>query len=93
MKKHELEFPVDFMCEVLAVSSSGYYAWKARDNSGKEGRALRLLRAIEDVHKSSRATYGSPRIFAQLKGMGHEVGKTKVEKTMKTVPRSQSRNW
>jgi transposase InsO family protein len=83
MKSLEREYPVDFMCEILSVSTSGYYAWRKRDNSGKEGRELKLLRAIEDVHQSSRATYGSPRVFAQLKGMGHEVGKTKVERTMK----------
>ena len=83
MKALEKEYPVGFMGEILRVSTSGYYAWKKRDNSGKEGRELRLLRAIEDVHRSSRATYGSPRVFAQLKGMGHEVSKTKVERTMK----------
>lgn len=83
MKALEREYPVGFMCEILNVSTSGYYAWLKRDNSEKEGRELRLLRAIEDVHKSSRATYGSPRVFAQLKGMGHEVNKTTVERTMK----------
>lgn len=83
MRVLETEYPVDFMSEILNVSTSGYYAWRTRDNGGKEERELKLLRAIEDVHKSSRATYGSPRVFAQLRGMGHEVGKTKVERTMK----------
>ena len=83
MKCFEREYPVEFMSEVLNVSTSGYYAWRRRDNSRKEGRELRLLRAIEDIHKSSRATYGSPRILNQLVGMGHKVGKTKVERTMK----------
>ena len=83
MKIQEEEYPVDFMCGIFLVSKSGYYAWRKRDTSAKDGKQLRLLRAIEDVHKSSRATYGSPRVFAQLKGMGHEVGKTTVERTMK----------
>jgi len=83
MKTLEQEFPVDFMCDILAVSKSGYYAWRRRDHSPREERELKLLRVIEDVHKSSRGTYGSPRVYAQLKGMGHEVGKTKVERTMK----------
>lgn len=83
MKIQEEECPVDFMCGVFSVSKSGYYAWRKRDTSAKDGKQLRLLRAIEDIHKSSRATYGSPRVFAQLKGMGHEVGKTTVERTMK----------
>lgn len=83
MKSLEQEFPIEFMCEILRVSSSGYYDWQRRDNIDKAGRELKLLRAIEDVHTSSRATYGSPRIFAQLKGLGHVVGKTTVERTMR----------
>jgi transposase InsO family protein len=83
MKVHEGEFPVVFMCEIFSVSTSGYYTWRKRDNSKKEGKDLRLLRAIEDVHNSSRKTYGSPRVFDQLKGLGHEVSKTTVERTMK----------
>lgn len=71
------------MCKVFAVSKSGYYAWLRRGHGGRDADDLKLLRAIEDVHNSSRKTYGSPRIFEQLKGMGHKVGKTKVERTMK----------
>jgi putative transposase len=82
MKKLEKKFPIDLMCEVFEVSKSGYYAWRSRDNSEKEIRELKLLRAIEDVHYSSRKNYGSPRIFNQLKGLGHRVSKTKVERTM-----------
>lgn len=83
MKAVEKEFPVNFMCRVFEVSKSGYYAWCRRDNSEKEAKELKLLRAIEDVHRSSRKNYGSPRIFRQLQAMGHGVGKTKVERTMK----------
>ena len=83
MKAMEREFPVNFMSQVFQVSKSGYYAWCRRDNSEKDAKELKLLRAIEDVHRSSRKNYGSPRIFRQLQVMGHGVGKTKVERTMK----------
>lgn len=83
MKAMGKDFPVDFMCQVFHVSKSGYYAWCRRDNSEKNAKELKLLRAIEDVHRSSRKSYGSPRIFRQLQAMGHGVGKTKVERTMK----------
>jgi transposase InsO family protein len=83
MKEREKEFPVEFMCEVFGVSKSGYYSWRKRDHSGCENRELKLVRTIEEIHKSSRGTYGSPRIYAQLKGMGHEVSKTKVERMMR----------
>ena len=44
---------------------------------------MKLLRAIEAIHQSSRKTYGSPRIHNQLRGMGYKVGKTKVERNMR----------
>src|SRR5258708_5660405 len=83
MNELKKNFPVQFMCKVYRVSSSGYYSWKKRDSTLGEAKESKLLRAIEDIHKSIRGTYGSPRIFAQLKGLGHSVSKTKVERTMK----------
>lgn len=83
MKSAELEYSVEFMCEIFQVSRSGYYGWRGRDNRERDAKARTLLRAIEDVHRSSRNNYGSPRIFKQLKDMGHNVGKTTVERTMK----------
>ena len=83
MRQQEKRYPVNFMCEIFAVSSSGYYTWCRRDNGPREAREFKLLRAIEEVHKASRKNYGSPRIYDQLKGMGHTVGKTKVERVMK----------
>jgi transposase InsO family protein len=41
------------------------------------------MRAIEDIHKASRGTYGSPRILAELKGLGFKCSKSRVERLMK----------
>ena len=60
MKTGEQNFPVDFMSKIFGVSKSGYYAWRNWDNTEKEAKELKLLRAIEDVHRSSRKNYGSP---------------------------------
>ena len=83
MRAQEKDFPVSFMCGMFGVSRGGYYSWRHRDHSRQDALELKLLRAIEDVHRSSRKNYGSPRIYRQLKGMGHAVGKTKVERVMK----------
>lgn len=40
------------------------------------------MRAIEDIHKASRGTYGSPRILAELKGLGFKCSKKRVERLM-----------
>ena len=76
-------FPVGLMCRVLGVSKSGYYDWLPRDTSPRKLAELRLARAIEDIHKGSHRTYGSPRLHAQLNALGHQCSKSRVERTMK----------
>jgi putative transposase len=73
------------MCQILHVSRSGYHSWKAREEVRwkKEAEELKLVRLIEDIHRASRKTYGSPRILAELRGMGVPCDKSRVEKLMK----------
>lgn len=83
MRAQEGEFPVAFMCEILEVSLSGYYAWRKRDTRGRETKELALVRKIEEIHQGSRGTYGSPRVLRVLKGLGESCNKSKVERLMK----------
>ena len=41
------------------------------------------MRAVEDIHKASCKTYGSPRILAELKGLGIPCSKSRLERLMK----------
>jgi transposase InsO family protein len=83
MKGQEGKFPVSFMCKIFEVSSSGYYAWRKRDNSEREMMELSLVHKIEQIHHGSRETYGSPRVLRVLRGLGESCNKTKVERLMK----------
>jgi putative transposase len=65
---HRQEFKVRLMCRVLAVSTSGYYAWRKRPTSQREMANQKLLAAIRKAHKASNETYGSPRLYAEIKG-------------------------
>lgn len=55
------------MCRVLEVSPSGYYAWRKRPSSQREMANEKLLKEIKRVHEKSNGTYGSPRIYHELK--------------------------
>lgn len=55
------------MCRVLDVSPSGYYAWRKRPFSQREMANQELLKAIKEAHQESKGTYGSPRIYAEIK--------------------------
>lgn len=71
-------------CEVLNVSRSGYYAWRARPQSARAQENELLLKHIERIHTESRRTYGSPRIHAELTlGLGLPVNLKRVARLMR----------
>lgn len=67
IEAHREEFVVTLMCRVLDVSASGYYAWRGRPSSQREMANQTLLGAIEGAYEASQGTYGSPRIYHEIK--------------------------
>ncbi|AWV89883.1 IS3 family transposase [Bradymonas sediminis] len=83
IESHRDEFPVTLLCEVLDVSTSGYYDWRKRPPSKRQQEDEALLNKIEDIHAKSRETYGSPRIHRVLKDEGRVVGRNRVARLMR----------
>src|SRR5690625_7318816 len=71
------------MCRVLAVCTSGYYAWISRCPSPRALEDQQLLEQIRAIHKRSRGTYGVPRIHAELKEMGMRIARKRVARLMR----------
>ena len=71
------------MCEVLEVSSSGYYKWRQRRVSERMLRRVELLDLIIEVFSRSRETYGSPRVHRELEALGVHVNEKTVAKIMR----------
>jgi putative transposase len=80
---HRDEFPVSRMCEVLDVSRSGYYAWRGRPPSKREMANRELYKKIEAVYDESHGTYGSPRIYRELKRQGVRCSENRVARLMR----------
>jgi putative transposase len=78
----EVAFPVATMCRVLGVSSSGFYAFKARPAPKRAAEDARLAADVAAAHKASRGIYGSPRVHRELCAKGAHVGKKRVERLM-----------
>lgn len=76
-------FPVEFMCEQLAVSRSGFYAWQRRDASQHQQDDDALAKRIQEIHQGSRGRYGSPRVHAVLVGEGVTVSRKRVVRLMR----------
>src|SRR5688572_2882710 len=80
--QHHDEYNVQQMCDVLQVSSSGFYAWYKRPVSQREQANEVLVAEIRALHQRSRETYGSPRIHADLRDKGVPVNRKRVARLM-----------
>jgi transposase InsO family protein len=82
------DHPVRRLCQVLEVSKAGYYAWHARQGRAPSPRAQAeavLVQAIGQVHAASGASYGSPRIHAELRAGGLGCSRKRVARLMRAA--------
>lgn len=83
---HRDSFPVRMMCELLAVSRSGFYAADRRKHHppGPRARAnQRLALEIRAAHLASGERYGAPKICAELRDRGVACGRHRVARLMR----------
>ena len=83
MKANQAELPVRTLCRVLRVSASNYYAWRERAPSARAQANAALMQRIEQVHRDSDATYGAPRILAELAEIGEAAGHNRIARLMR----------
>ena len=72
------------MCKHLKVSTSGYYDWAGRAPSARSLANAQLLGKIEAIHATSDATYGMPRIRAELAHQGIVSSRKRIASLMRT---------
>lgn len=71
------------MCRVLAVSRTGFYAWRSRQPSARAREDGRLRVAIRAIHAESGQRYGRPRIHQALRQRQWRCGATRVARLMR----------
>jgi transposase InsO family protein len=77
------EHDVALLCDVLAVSRSGYYRWLKVKPSARLRRDTELARQIRQLHRQSRGSYGAPRILEDLKAAGVHTSEKRCARLMK----------
>lgn len=80
---HRHTFAVQAMCQVLGVSRSGYYAWRSRRTSARQMANQRLLEQIRLAYQASDETYGSPRVWRELRRQGIGCSQNRVARLMR----------
>lgn len=76
-------FPLAMMCRLLKVSRSGFHAASTRAESSRSVFDRRLRVEVRAAFKRSRNRYGSPRIVAELRDNGIDVGRRRTARIMR----------
>jgi len=74
------------LCRTLGVSTAGFYGWRHAQRVPCRRRVAdaELVERIREIHRTSRRSYGSPRVHDELKrGEGRRVGRKRIERLMR----------
>lgn len=81
------DFSVGLVLRVLGIPSSTYYDWRARAASPsrrqrEDAELLERINTIRSAHEYA-ATYGSPRVWLELRRQGVRCSRKRVERIMR----------
>ena len=77
--------PVTALCRLLEVSRSGYYRWSAGEQFPRAVEDASLAKTITEIHEKTHRTYGSPRVYQELRARGFTVARKRVERLMREM--------
>ncbi len=83
IENHREAFPVRRMCKMLAVSPSGYSAWRERPVSRLKMANDMLLEKIREIYTEFEGKYGSPRIYQELEEKKIPCSENRVARLMR----------
>ena len=83
MQTEKAVHSVRALCRALAVSPSGFYAWRRRPESARRRRDQRLCVELRAAQAESGGSYGSPRLQHALRDRGLSVGRNRVIRLMR----------
>lgn len=83
MQDYAGNFSIERMSRVFGVSRGGYYRFIKTKSSARKQEDERLLQKIKIIHESSRHTYGSPRVHAELREEGEICSRKRIAKIMR----------
>lgn len=73
-------YPLPALGHALAVSLSGYHAWRTRPQSRRQREDARLAIEIKAAHRRTRKSYGAERLQEDLADHGVRVGVCRIKR-------------
>ena len=83
IRTHEQTHRVSRLCRALAVSRSGYYAWRDRSPSARAVEDRRLLAILRQIHRERREEYGAVTLWREAMARGIRCGRHRVARLRK----------
>ena len=82
MQQAEQDYSVGQLCQVLGVSRSAYYAYKAGDTYRLSPQKQQLAEQVKDTFKTHKRRYGSRRLLIELQEQGVAIGRYQIRSIM-----------
>jgi len=82
IQAEKAHYPVRKLCQWLAVTPSGFYAWCQRPASARTKRDRHLKVLVQASFDASKRRYGSPRIHEDLLEQDERVSRKRVIRLM-----------
>jgi len=83
IRTHAQTYRVTRLCAALAVSRSGYYAWRDRPPSARMLEDQRLLPLLRQLHQETREGYGAVKLWREATRRGIQCGRHRVARLRK----------
>jgi putative transposase len=85
VEEHRVRFGVEPICRTLDVSASAYYERRSGRRSARELEDERLLGRIRELHQANYCAYGYRRMWLALRRAGEQVGRSRVQRLMRSA--------
>ncbi len=83
IRAHSAAWPLRWLCRLLDVHPSGYYAWRRWPRSKRAIANERLTGLIKQFWLASGGVYGYRKIYSDLREFGERCGRHRVYRLMR----------
>jgi hypothetical protein len=83
MARHRRVWPIRWMSQALGVSTSGFYEWFTRPESNRSMTNRTILVRIRESFEASHQTYGSPRVWRDLRDWNVPCSENRTARLMR----------
>ena len=87
VEENRADFGVEFICTLMQVAPSGYYAAKKRQSapSTRAVRDLLMMQVLLTLWIVNRNVYGAHKLWKAAQRAGHDIGRDQVARLMREL--------